>query len=198
MMTRRVLSIQTGPARPLFVEGREVLTAHRKRPVEGPVAVGPLGLAGDGRGDAGTHGGIARAIYAYPHEHYAVWQTLRAQAGLAPWGAPAEPGLLGENLTLTGLLESQAWVGDLLRFPGCALAISEPRLPCGRLDAAMGFRHAARMMTQSGYCGFFLAVREPGVIRAGDAFEVVPGPREVSIAELFRARVAIEKKDGKD
>ena len=188
-MSRRVVSIQTGPARPMTIQGREVLTAYRKLPAEAPVAVGPLGLAGDEQADPSVHGGLTKAVYAYPHEHYPVWQTLRAQAGLAPWGGPADPGLMGENLTLTGLLDAEAFVGDLLRFPGCALAVSEPRFPCFKFDAAMGFRHAARMMAQSGYCGYYLAVREPGAIRAGEAFELVPGPREVSIAELFRARI---------
>jgi hypothetical protein len=32
-------------------------------------------------------------------------------------------------------------------------------------------------------------VREPGRLRAGETFEIVPGPREVGIDELFRARI---------
>jgi MOSC domain-containing protein YiiM len=67
--------------------------------------------------------------------------------------------------------------------------VSEPRYPCFKFTAAMGFKHAAKLMAQSAWCGFYLAVREPGTIAAGDAFEVVPGPREVGIAELFRARI---------
>ena len=43
-------------------------------------------------------------------------------------------------------------------------------------------------MAQSAWCGFYLAVREPGTIAAGESFTVVPGSREVGIAELFRAR----------
>jgi MOSC domain-containing protein YiiM len=166
-----------------------VLTAFHKQPVSGAVAVGRLGLAGDEQADPSVHGGLTKAVYAYPHEHYAVWQTLRAQAGLAPWGDTAAGGLVGENLTLTGLLEAQAWVGDVLRFPRCALAVSEPRFPCFKFDAAMGFRQASKMMAQSGYCGFYLGVVEPGDLAPGEAYELVPGPREVSIAELFNARV---------
>jgi MOSC domain-containing protein YiiM len=43
---------------------------------------------------------------------------------------------------------------------------------------------------QSAWCGFYLAVRESGTIAAGESFSVVPGPREVGIAELFRARMS--------
>jgi MOSC domain-containing protein YiiM len=99
-------------------------------------------------------------------------------------------GMLGENLTLASLLEEQVWIGDVLRFPGCELAVSEPRFPCFKFDAAMGFDQAAKMMVASAWCGFYLAVRQPGKLAAGDAFELIPGPREVGIPELFRARVA--------
>jgi MOSC domain-containing protein YiiM len=137
-----------------------------------------------------VHGGLAKAVYAYPLEHYPVWRTLRAQAGAAGWDAPLAPGALGENLSLRGLLEQQVWVGDELRFPGCTLVVSEPRFPCFKLNAAMGFAKAAKMMAQSGYCGFYLAVKTPGTLAAGQGFELVPGPREVGIAELFRSKAA--------
>jgi MOSC domain-containing protein YiiM len=53
----------------------------------------------------------------------------------------------------------------------------------------MGFRHASKMMAQSGQCGFYLQVVVPGTLAPGERFVVRPGERAVSIAELFRARV---------
>jgi MOSC domain-containing protein YiiM len=73
-------------------------------------------------------------------------------------------------------------------FPDCTLAVSEPRLPCFKFAAAMGFAPAAKLMVQSGWCGFYLAVVQPGSIAAGETFMLEPGPREVGIRELFRAR----------
>ena len=99
-------------------------------------------------------------------------------------------GFVGENLTLAGLTESSVWVGDRLRFPHCALAVAGARQPCYKFNAAMGFPQAAKLMVQSGYCGFYLAVLEPGTIAAGESFELLPGPREVGIDELFRAVMA--------
>jgi MOSC domain-containing protein YiiM len=127
-------------------------------------------------------------VYAYPLEHYPVWQTLRAQAGVAGWDEALPPGAAGENLSLRGLLEPHAWIGDVLRFPHCELVVSEPRFPCFKFNAAMGFNKAVKMMAQSGYCGFYLAVRQPGRIAAGERFELWAGPREVGIVELFRAK----------
>jgi MOSC domain-containing protein YiiM len=186
--TGRLLSLNLARAKPLAVGTRSVMSGIGKRTAGGRVAVGMLGLDGDEQADPSVHGGLAKAVYAYPHEHYPVWRTLRAQARVSLWDEDLAPGFMGENLTIAGLLEADAWIGDVLRFADCALAVSEPRYPCFKFEAVMGFRQAAKMMVQSGHCGFYLAVREPGSLAAGETFTVQPGPREVSIAELFRAR----------
>lgn len=183
-----VRSVNLGRVRALQVGGREVASAIGKRPQPGPVAVGPLGLAGDEQADLSVHGGPAKAIYAYPQEHYAFWQTVRAQARAAPWGEALTPGAMGENLTLAGVVEGELWIGDRLRLPGCVLAVSEPRFPCHKFAAAMGFAQAVKLMVQSGYCGCYLAVIEPGQVAAGDEAELIAGPRDVGLLELFRAR----------
>ena len=186
----RVVSVNLARAQPMTIADRSVMTGIDKRAVAGPVEVRLLGLDGDEQADLTVHGGLGKAVYADPSEHYPFWQTVRAQARTAGWGEAMRPGMLGENLTLAGLLEDQVWIGDVLRFPGCELAVSEPRLPCFKFNAAMGFNQAAKMMVANAWCGFYLAVRRPGVLTAGDAFELIPGPREVGIPELFRARVA--------
>ena len=183
-------SLNVARATPVAINGRKVMTAIGKRPVDGPLAVLPLGLEGDEQADLSVHGGPSKAVYAYPSEHYAFWQTVRAQAGVSLWDEALPPGSLGENLTIAGALETQLWIGDVLRFPQCALAVSEPRYPCFKFTAAMGFKHASKLMAESAWCGLYLAVREPGTIAAGETFEIVPGPREVGITELFRARMS--------
>jgi MOSC domain-containing protein YiiM len=188
-MPGRLVSLNVSLARPMTIAGREVMTGIGKRGVAGPVVAGALGLAGDEQADLSVHGGPGKAVYAYPAEHFPFWQTVRAQARAAGWGDVLAPGALGENLTITGLLENQAWIGDVLRFPHCELAVSEPRFPCFKFNAAMGFDQAAKLMMANAWCGFYLAVRTPGTLSAGEAFEIIPGPREVGITELFRARV---------
>jgi MOSC domain-containing protein YiiM len=187
-MELRVQSINVSTAREVSIGHQRVMTGIFKRPVAGPVSVAAMGLAGDEQADLTVHGGLSKAVYAYPVEHVPFWRTVRAQAGAAAWGDALPAGAMGENLTLSGLLESQAWIGDLLRFPNCELAVSEPRFPCFKFNAAMGFPHAAKLMVANAWCGFYLAVRSPGSIAAGERFELVPGPREVGIVELFRAR----------
>ena len=183
-----VRHVNLGRARPVRVNGRSTTGAIAKQPAPGRVAVGPLGLAGDEQADLSVHGGLGKAVYAYPLEHYAFWQTVRAQAKVSLWDSPMAPGSMGENLTLEGLLEDRLWIGDRLKLPSCVLAVSEPRFPCFKFNASMGFAQASKLMVQSGYCGSYLFVVEPGQVSAGDPVELIAGPREVNLRELFKAR----------
>lgn len=185
----QLISLQTGSARRVRIHERNVLTAIYKQPVSGRVEVKPLGLAGDEQADLSVHGGLDKAVYAYPSEHYAFWRQARAEAGLSgiddalPWGS------MGENLSLSGLLERDVWVGDVLQFAHCALRVTQPREPCYKFNAAMGFSHAGKLMAQHGCCGFYLAVDVPGTLQAGEAFELVAGQRRLGMPEMFRAKL---------
>ena len=66
----QLLSINIATAQDLEIQGRDVPTAIGKRSVGGPVEVQPLGLAGDEQADRLVHGGLSKAVYAYPIEHY--------------------------------------------------------------------------------------------------------------------------------
>jgi len=186
----RLLSVQVGQARRVNIHGRAVLTAFHKQAVTGKVPVQPLGLQGDEQADPSVHGGLDKAVYAYPSEHYPFWQAQRAAAGLTgiddalPWGS------LGENLTLAGVLERDVWVGDILRFANCALRVTQPREPCFKFTAAIGLPTAARLMAQHACCGFYLAVEVPGTLAAGEPFELVAGPRRLDIVQMFNAKMA--------
>ena len=77
-----LLSIQLAQARRVQIEGRTILTAIHKQQVAGSVSVQRLGIDGDEQADLSVHGGLDKAVYAYPSEHYPFWQKVRAQAGL--------------------------------------------------------------------------------------------------------------------
>jgi len=194
----RVRAICVGRANPLRVgePDREsfVLSGIVKEAVSTlenptPIDLFALGFAGDEQADLSVHGGHHRAVYAYPLEHYAAWQTMRMQAtgrdDCLPWGS------LGENLTLEGLLETEIWIGDTLtigsgRHPPVVLRVSAPRGPCYKLNARLGFKHAAKMMVQSGYTGFYLEVLQIGAVCAGDPISVSAGARAVRLDEQHR------------
>ncbi|WP_296445202.1 MOSC domain-containing protein [Rhodoferax sp. UBA5149] len=184
-----VLSIQTAQARRVQINERAILTAIHKLPVSGAVSVMPMGLAGDEQADLSVHGGLDKAVYAYPFEHYPFWQVARAQAGVSGIDESLPFGAVGENLTLRGVLETDVWVGDVLKFASCELRVTQPREPCYKFNAVMGYNGAAKAMAQNGCCGFYLAVDQPGRLSAGESFELIPGPRRLRITEMFNAKM---------
>ena len=199
----RVIAVSVGVAAPLFVPSddrrEQVMSGIRKSPVSTladpvRVEVGDLGLAGDEQVDLTVHGGRDKAVYAFPVEHYPVWRTMREQA--TKLDEPLPPGFMGENLTIEGLLETRVWIGDVLviepavpaNAPPMRLRVDSPRFPCFKFNARMGFKHASKMMVQSGFTGFYLEVLQTGSVAAGDAFRVIPGAREVTVEESHRLR----------
>ena len=182
----RLLSIQVGQARPLQVGGRKLMSAIGKVAVSGPVAVGPLGLAGDEQADPSVHGGLSKAVYALPREHLAWWQAQRLARGASLFDEGISPGGLGENLSVQGVLESEVFIGDTWHFADAVLRVTEPRQPCGKFNAVMAYAQAGRDMVLSGRCGFYLAVEVAGSLSADEPFEVRPGARSVNIAEALR------------
>lgn len=169
------------------------MTAIRKQPIETSVAVKRLGLAGDEQADLSVHGGLDKAVYAYPQEHYPYWIAQRLKA--LKQDLPLPPGAMGENLTTQGLLETALWVGDRLQIGDCLLEVTEPRAPCFKFAALMGFPHALKHMLQTGFTGVYLKVIETGQIEAGQSISLLPGPREVSIAQINDQRLRGRQRD---
>jgi MOSC domain-containing protein YiiM len=159
---------------------------HRK------VEVKLLGLIGDEHADLSVHGGLDKAIYLYPVEHYPFWQTVSEQAQQAKPLAngnvvegPLAHGKMGENLTITGINEKNIWIGDQLHIGEVKLRVESPRIPCFKFNAHMGFKHATKMMVQSGFCGFYCSVVQPGFVAAGDEITIVRGDQVLSIDQRF-------------
>ena len=183
-----LLAIQTGQVHPLMVGGRKLVSAIGKTPVSGPVAVGLLGLAGDEQADLSVHGGLSKAVYALPSEHLAWWQAQRQTRGATMFEEALAPGYLGENLSLQGLLEHELFIGDRLDFGEVVLRVTQPREPCGKFNAVMGYTQAAKDMVQSGRSGFYLAVEQSGTLQAGARCQVLPGSRSTRVSEALQLK----------
>jgi MOSC domain-containing protein YiiM len=193
----KVLSVNVGGIGDLFVQQserlRHVATGIHKKPLQGIVRVGKLGVEGDEQADLTVHGGLNKAVYAYPSEHYAFWEEQRRAALKREEALP--PGSMGENLTLQGLLENEVWIKDRLRIGSVLFEVTEPRQPCYKFNAKMGFSHAAKMMVQAGSSGFYLRVIETGELQSGDAVTLIPGTREVSVAQVNERRRTGRQRD---
>ncbi len=180
----QVVGVQVGTVQPLRVGDQSVMSGIRKHSVTERASVRALGLNGDEQADLTVHGGLAKAIYAYPREHYPFWRASQQALGLP---AQLPYGSLGENLTVSGVLEESLYVGDTLHFPDCVLRVTQPRQPCYKFNAVMGDPKAGAKMLQSRLSGFYLAVETGGSLAAGESFEIRAGPREMPLMTLFRA-----------
>lgn len=189
-LSLRVLSLNVGLCQRLRAGERTVLSAIGKHPVSGPVSVRRLGLDGDEQADLSVHGGLGKAVYAYPAVHYAFWRAERRERGVSLFDEELPPGFMGENLTVEGLLEHEVYVGDRLHFPDCVLRIAAPREPCYKFNVVMGFAQAGRTMAIAGCCGYYLAVEQTGSIAAGQSARLEPGQRGLSIAQAFAGKFA--------
>jgi len=187
-MPLTLFSLNTATTRYIQIGERRVLTGIGKRGVAGALAVGRMGVAGDEQADLSVHGGLDKAVYAYPSEHYPFWQARRRELGVSLFDEVLPPGFVGENLTLSGLLEHEVWIGDVLRFPDCVLRVTAPREPCYKFNAVMGYGPASRDMVQGGRCGFYLAVVQAGTLSAGQSFTLEPGQRGLGVVEAFAAK----------
>ena len=163
----RLISVNVGKAQQVLWRGRTVRTAIFKLPVDGPVEVRELGLAGDRQADLRVHGGPDKAVYAYPSEHYEYWKEELPDVALV-WGN------FGENFTTEGLLESDLRAGDRLQIGTATLMVTTPRQPCYKLQVRFDRADMTRRFLASGRSGFYLRVIAPGEVSAGSAICRLP------------------------
>jgi len=185
----RVLSVNVGLPREVEWRKEPVTTAIYKAPVSGPVQVRQLNLDGDRQADLSVHGGPDKAVYAYPSEHYAYWR--KELPGMAlPWAA------FGENLTVEGLGEADLRVGDALRIGSAEFIVTQPRLPCYKLNVRFQRPDMVKRFLRSGRTGFYLAVIKEGELAAGDEIQLIPTDRSaITIPEVVTLYTS-KKRDG--
>lgn len=159
-----ILSLRVGPAAEL---APGVLSAIGKQPVDRPLWLGPEGFTGDEQADRRHHGGPEKAVHHYDAGHYPIW---RAELGALP---ALQPGGFGENLSTTGLSETDVAVGDVFRLGAALIEVSQARQPCWKLNLRFGRKDMARLVQQTGRSGWYYRVLEPGEVAPGDALALV-------------------------
>ncbi|MGD9986948.1 MOSC domain-containing protein [Pseudonocardia sp.] len=182
----RVLTVSVGTVNTLRWNGRTMPSAIAKVPVAGPVEVGGSGLVGDRQADRKNHGGPDKAVLLYPGEHYRAWDHLPDDAD-----RPA----FGENLTLHGVLESDAVIGAVYLVGTAMLQVTQPRRPCYKLAAHHGIRDMAVRVQDTGRTGFYARVLRSGQVRGGDVVEAVSVPEHgITAADVHRV-LNVERDD---
>ncbi|MCB1306916.1 MAG: MOSC domain-containing protein [Leptospiraceae bacterium] len=179
----RILSVNVGLPRDLEWQGKIVRTGFIKEPVNGPVRVVRYQLEGDGQADLRVHGGADKAVYAYPGEHYADWQS-RLNVDDLPAGA------FGENLTTSGFMESEVCIGDRYAVGSAELVVTQPRTPCFKLNVRFQREDMLEMFLNSDTSGIYFTVHKEGQLAAGDELRLLERhPDCVTVRDAMRLKM---------
>jgi MOSC domain-containing protein YiiM len=186
----RILSVNVGLPREVTWQGKLVTTGIFKEPMKTPVMLRTLNLDGDQQADLTVHGGVDKAVYAYPSEHYAYWHAELPGVNL-PWG------MFGENFTTVGLFEEAVYIGDRFGIGEAQVIVSEPRMPCYKLGVKFGSADIIKRFLASRRTGFYFAVVREGMVSAGDAVKLIGREQaDISVADITRL-YAFERDDAR-
>ena len=179
----KLIAVCVGLPRQVDWKGKLVTTGIFKQSVSGRVPMRSLNLDGDRQADLTVHGGVEKAIYAYPREHYDYWRQELPNEAL-PWGA------FGENLTVAGLLETTVNIGDRFRIGSAEVMVTQPRFPCFKLNLKFGREDMVKRFLNSRLSGIYFSVVQEGEVGAGDAIEQVSrDENNITVADIVKIYV---------
>jgi MOSC domain-containing protein YiiM len=180
----KIISVNTGLPREVMYHGMRVTTGIYKEPVAGRVALRKLNLDGDRQADPTVHGGEFKAVYCYPLAHYDYWKQELP-------GRELPTAIFGENFTTEGFTEDSAHLGDRFAVGSAEVLVTQPRLPCYKLNVRFDSGEMVKRFLASGRTGFYLAVTREGEVGAGDEFKVIAREANaVPVSEITRLYIA--------
>jgi len=176
----KLISLNVARPRLIVYNGATINTGIFKQPVSGQVLLRTLNLDGDRQADLTVHGGLYKAAYAYPSEHYDYWRQQLPGVDF-PWG------MFGENFTTTGLSEHELHIGDRLQIGSAVLMVRQPRMPCYKLAAKFQRDDMIARFLHSGRSGFYFSVEQEGEMATGNSFKFLSRDSDgITIAEMNR------------
>jgi MOSC domain-containing protein YiiM len=180
----KLFSLNVGVPREVPYLDGTVSTGIYKQPVEGCVTLRRLNLDGDRQADLTVHGGPYKAVYCYPHEHYAYWKSALP-------GRELPIAIFGENFTTEGMFENTVHIGDRFAVGTAEIAVTQPRQPCFKLGIRFSDGLMIKRFLASGRSGFYVKVEKSGEVAAGDEITLLArDPEAISIADFNRLYLA--------
>lgn len=158
-MVLTLLSVNIGQPARLVYEGKEVITAIQKNPVEHDLQLTKLILEGDAQANRLRHGGPNKVLSMHSAEHYRYFSKVLNQE--------LNYGDFGENMTVEGITEHDVCVGDILTWGEAVIQVSQPRPPCHKLAKRFASPQLPLWFQETGFTGFYLRVLREGRVSIG-------------------------------
>jgi MOSC domain-containing protein YiiM len=163
------------------------MTGIYKRPVNDAVILEKDLVRGDEVTDRRVHGGQFKACYLFSANHYPYWKELYPHLDWN-WG------MFGENLTVSGLDETQICIGDIYKVGTSLVQVTQPREPCFKFGVKFGSQQVLKQFIDYGRPGTYVSILEEGSVKVGDIFHMVESSGEgLTIAQLFQLYYARNK-----
>lgn len=175
-----LLSINVAQPRMAEYKGRVYETGIYKEQVSEPVMLRVNNLDGDRQADLKNHGGHDKAVYFYTHENYDFWAEELGRNGF-PFGQ------FGENFTVTDMPEARVCLGNIYQIGEAMIQVTQPRLPCFKLENKMGIEGFIDQFRNSTRVGFYARVLQEGLVEAGQTITLYEAhPQHVSVEALMK------------
>ena len=176
----KLISLNVGLPRQVGFQDGLVNTGIFKEPIRGRVRLRKLNLDGDRQADLTVHGGVDKAVYAYPGEHYSYWRE-EVPGKLLPWG------MFGENFTTEGMFEEAVNIGDQFMVGTAKLVATQPRMPCYKLGVRFGNMDIIKRFLASGFTGVYFKVVKEGELEQGDEIRLIKKDKNnVTVKDIVR------------
>ncbi|HBK70281.1 MAG TPA: MOSC domain-containing protein [Flavobacteriaceae bacterium] len=157
----KVISVNIGERKTIKWKNKTVETGIFKYPVDTPIFLDVEDVKNDSVIDRKNHGGFNKAVYAYGKQHYKHWQELYPDLD---WNF----GMLGENLTITNLEETQLYIGSVYQLGEAIIEVSQPRSPCYKLGIRFNDPKIIKQFWNSTKSGVYFKVLETGLVSVND------------------------------
>ena len=178
----KVISVNLGALKVINYKGKIVETGIFKYPVNQPVFLGTEVVKNDAIIDRKHHGGVEKAVYGYSENHYEYWKELHPNLD---W----DYGMLGENLTISNLEETEIFVGNTYKLGEALLEVTKPREPCYKLGIRFGTQDIVKQFWNPTKCGVYFKVLQTGNVNVGDELILVNKvENSPTIAEVYETK----------
>ena len=175
----QILSSNIAKPTTIIWRGQQVQTGIYKTPTTQPIYLGKEDVKGDTVSDRQVHGGEYKACYIFSAEQYPYWQNLYPDLD---W----DFGMLGENLTVSGLNEKHISIGDIYKVGKALVQVTQPREPCYKFGVKFGTQTVLKQFIEHGYPGTYLRVLKEGYVAKGDEFILVEiAQKSLTVHQFF-------------
>lgn len=173
-----VLSVNISQRKKIKWKNKTVETGIFKKPVDA-IFIDKYGVTNDHVANLEHHGGEDMAVYAYCKDHYNYFQELHPNVTFYD-------GIFGENLTVSHLIETDVFIGDVFQVGEAIIQVSQPRFPCFKLGIVFDTQTIVKQYLHSTYTGFYFRVLQTGTVKKGDDIKrIKKAKNSMTVADVY-------------